>query len=140
MNNTINIFVYGTLKVGGHFASNFDKFRVSIKKATITGTMVNVHGSFPAVLLNDENTVHGELHTYINPKEVIRQMDKIEGYREKNQQNFYDRIVTTVITEDQKEIKAIGYVAGSILKRYNDLEVIKSGFWVLNKQKQREAA
>lgn len=132
---TINIFVYGTLKVGGRFASRFDKFRVSVKKATTIGTMINVHDSFPTVVLNNRNIVYGELHTYTNPKEVIKRMDIIEGYRGrgKGQKNFYDRVIINVTTEDKKEIKATGYIAGSVLKTYNDLEPVESGFWILNK-------
>ena len=78
----IHFFMYGTLKVGGHYAGQFDKERKSSEKASIKGRMYHL-GGFPGVKLNEDGTVHGEVHTYDNVQAVQAVFNRIEGYSPK---------------------------------------------------------
>ena len=100
----LKIFVYGTLKVGGHFARRFNDQRVKSKRGTIKGTMFNIGGNFPGVVLNGKNTITGEVHEYSDGKNVESELDRIEGfYAEGHKNNMYNKRKVEVETEDGKE-------------------------------------
>lgn len=92
---TTKVFVYGTLKVGGAFASRFDDFRISSKRAVAKGSMYDL-GGCPAAHFWDEGEIVGEIHEYINPNKVLRHFDRIEGYQKGREYNLYNRIKINV--------------------------------------------
>ena len=123
-------FVYGTLKVGGHFAKGFDHVRQHSVAATISGfDLYKVSGSFPGIV-KGTGTVIGELHTYTPESEaaVLRGMDTIEGYRETDVEgSFYKRQVVDVNLPDGTTEKAFVYVFNRPARgRY---EKVKDGNW-----------
>lgn len=127
-NNTGKVFVYGTLKEGGHFAASFNDNRIGNKKATLKGTMFAVH-FYPCIILEGNNTIIGEVHEYDNFDVVIGKLDNIEGCSGKVgvDGDLYHRKMVTVNTEDGNE-QAWVYVFN---KNTENLEVVKSGKWLI---------
>ena len=123
----IKVFVYGTLKEGGRLAGQMDQVRVSSEKGTVEGIMYDL-GSFPGVLLNNEGTIHGELHTYLNPNNLtLNRLDLIEGYQERGDAyNLYNRKKCEVLTENGIQTAFIYEYNGEI----NQSTIIPSGNWL----------
>ena len=107
-NDTVKVFVYGTLKVGGHFAKSFDGMRKFSTRASVDASLFDL-GAFPCVVLNTGFKVHGELHEYNHIKEVIKQMDMIEGYHEGSNHNLFNKKEVEVTTISGDIEKAIIY-------------------------------
>lgn len=80
---TIDVFVYGTLKVGGILAEGLDEHRISHKKATTRGVLYR-GARYPMLIRSACATdiVFGEVHTY--PVETLVLLDMIEGFSEAN--------------------------------------------------------
>lgn len=126
MLDTVKVFVYGTLKEGRALASSFDEYRVNVKKATTTGNMYHLYG-YPGVIFGGNNIIKGELHEYVQPKDVIRSMDRIEGYVKKGDPfNLYNRIKRTVTTEDGEKVECYTYEYNHSVE---DKELVESGEW-----------
>ncbi|TCS84506.1 gamma-glutamylcyclotransferase [Tepidibacillus fermentans] len=107
MNN--RVFVYGTLREGesNHFL--IKDYVQSSQKAIMRGWMVNL-GSYPAVITG-KGIILGELIELNNPEEAFAVMDRLEEYYGKgSEMNYYDRIETTVMTEDGKQENCEVYV------------------------------
>jgi len=127
------VFVYGTLKVGGHFAEQFDKFRLNSFDAMIYGTLFSVNDQFPAVILGGDNLVHGEVHSYRNGRSVLAAMDAIEGCMNPEEKhdpfNMFNRsTVIAMFEDDDAEVPATIYTWNLEL---DGLEIIEDGKWVL---------
>lgn len=128
MADTLKIFVYGTLKVGGAFAHRFDKFRQSTKSGRIRGTMFNVFDSYPGLKLSGDTTIKGEVHEYTNAKEVEQALDRIEGYLGlNNARNLYDKRTVLVETDDGTE-ECIVY---EFARETTQLKEVTAGEWVI---------
>ena len=121
----VKIFVYGTLKVGGFYADSFNGVRKEVKEAQVHGKIYGGAG-YPRLILCEDSVVHGELHTYDRPDEVIKAMDRIEGYRGEGKSNLYNRKKVKVMTADGEEEAYIYEYAAGLEK---DAEVIESGKW-----------
>ena len=125
-NNTVKIFVYGTLKKGGRFSTSFDNFRISVKEAKASGIMYNVNNAYPAAIFGKGGVITGELHEYSHAKEVISLLDAIEGYIDENSNaNLYNRIMVEVTTNDGKE-KCLAY---EFARSVSKLKKIENGEW-----------
>ncbi len=126
MSKTLKVFVYGTLKVGGHFAGRFDDKRNTIKQGTINGTMFSIGGSFPGVVLNGNTVITGEVHEYSDPARVESALDMIEGYyAEGHDGNLYNKKTVTVKTSDGEEECMMYEFARST----DDVKEVTSGIW-----------
>lgn len=80
---TIDVFVYGTLKVGCSLAAGLDQYRISHCKGTTRGVLYR--GLRYPMLIRSAcvtDIVSGEVHTY--PEAVLEILDMIEGYNVKN--------------------------------------------------------
>jgi gamma-glutamylcyclotransferase (GGCT)/AIG2-like uncharacterized protein YtfP len=131
MSKTDHFFVYGTLKEGGHFAPEFDPFRVRSQVATIKGFNLFNLGWFPGIVEGDGKVV-GEIHEYENLDFVQRRMDGIEGYREgAEDSSLFIRRKVTVVTEDGKEVEANAYLFNKGVP--SNAEKIEDGVWDLVK-------
>jgi len=119
-------FVYGTLKVGGHFSTRFDRLRKSDEKAIIIGFDLYDLGSFPAITKGDGEVV-GELHKYSDPKEALAHMDMIEGYNGDPDHDLYKRIIIPVTIKGGEQIDAWVYVFNN--KIPNHAKKIVNGCW-----------
>lgn len=127
--DTIKFFVYGTLRVGGHFAEQFNGVRISSTPAKIKGDLFQAGGFFPGIALGGDNDVYGEVHEYSDADGVKAAMDGIEGYSEGRKNNLFNRKEVEATTRDGETIKAFVYEYG----KPNDLRKgggrIESGKW-----------
>lgn len=132
-------FVYGTLKVGGYYANDFDKLRISSEKAIINNMNLYKISYYPGILPGI-GTVTGELHEYKNPEIVIQLMDRIEGYKPKlkPELSLFKRKRMVVITEAGKEVEANLYIYNYKITRkevksykyqIEGATLIKNGIW-----------
>lgn len=129
MSKTVFFFVYGTLKEGGHFAKDFDDFRKSSTKATLSDYAMYNLGWFPTVKGNKGSVVYGELHEYTNPDIVTGAMDRIEGYSGNPDNSLFVRKKVMVLTDDAVEIEAFVYELSNDVP--SDAEKIDAGVWGL---------
>lgn len=127
MNKTEKFFVYGTLKIGGHFANDFDEFRISSKPSTIDDHALYNLGWFPTVVEEKGAQVHGELHEYKYPDAIMRALDHIEGYTGEQESDLYDRKKIKVTTEDGEVHEAYIYIFVQLLP--SDAKKVESGIW-----------
>lgn len=122
----IKVFVYGTLKVGGKFARHYDPHRLSTKPGTIKGTMFDILGSFPGVVLNGETVISGEVHEYSNPEKVVPSLDNLEGFNgDNNPNNLYNKEVILVTTDEGEELCQV-YTFARDTEKYKE---VKTGVW-----------
>jgi len=127
MAGKVKIFVYGTLKVGGYYASNFDNVRIDVKRAMVPGKIYDGAG-YPRLRLDDdEKLVYGELHTYEEGDDVLHLMDQIEGYQPKGNNNLYNRKKVKVLLENGESEEAYVYEYASDLS--GRAKVVESGKW-----------
>ena len=79
----VDVFVYGTLKVGGALAKGLDRYRIKTVDGTTRGVLYR-GPRYPMLVRSATVTdiVHGEVHTY--PKVVLEMLDMIEGFSTKN--------------------------------------------------------
>jgi gamma-glutamylcyclotransferase (GGCT)/AIG2-like uncharacterized protein YtfP len=123
----MNVFVYGTLKMTGRFATEFNAVRRSSKKATVNGVLYDL-GFFPGANFSENGTITGEIHDL--PKECITRLDGIEGFYEKDSPyNLYNRVEVNATTEDDKIVKCLSYEFN--FKNRKKGNKIKSGIWKL---------
>lgn len=131
MGETGQVFVYGTLKVGGYFAERFNHLRLNSKNATIKGALLDL-GDFPGIKTEVDGQVHGEIHEYNDFENVVYEMDLIEGYSGPNRHNLFNRIkvIATDDSEEAVETEVIAYefaqeLPGEVIERYR----VESGIW-----------
>lgn len=72
----MNIFVYGTLRRGG---TAHDRLRgcAYVADATVGGTLYDIDGRYPALLLYGDAPVRGEVWSC--PAELLPELDAYEG-------------------------------------------------------------
>ncbi|MCF7815274.1 MAG: gamma-glutamylcyclotransferase [Candidatus Cloacimonetes bacterium] len=121
------IFVYGTLKAGGIF-DIFKNFKREEIQASLPGAALYDLGAFPALKLEGENTVRGEVHFYANSKiyqHVLQRMDFIEGFN-KSKNDLFTRKIVNVKTKIGKQQQAYCYVYNG---KVDQKMKIVSGIW-----------
>jgi gamma-glutamylcyclotransferase (GGCT)/AIG2-like uncharacterized protein YtfP len=122
----VKIFVYGTLKVGGYYSEQLDKYRHSSEIATLYGTLFDAD-YFPALIEKGNNIIYGELHVYKNPKIVLSIIDRIEGFvGKKSKNNLYIRKKTKVQPKNSDECVAYVYF---FAHNTDKMRQIKDGKW-----------
>lgn len=88
------VFVYGTLKPGGHYWPRFCEGKVSAQEpAQINGRLYDLHVGYPAMSLQGTGWVQGYVLTF--PREAdFLQLDVLEGYDSKRDpaENEYWRL------------------------------------------------
>jgi len=126
---TEKFFVYGTLKVGGHFANQFDHVRTSSVKATLKNMDLFNLGWFPTIK-HGKGKVVGEVHEYVDPKRILAIFDQIEGFNPKNPDaGLYVRNEHDVVLETGETVKAIAYTFRQDVPA--EAEKIEDGVWKL---------
>lgn len=128
-NDTELFFVYGTLKKGGHFASQFDDYRVKSLEATIENCALFNLGWFPCIQYSEGSVVHGELHEYKHPDIVRATMDRIEGYSGNPEIDLYTRKRAVVCTAEG-EFEAFVYEFAAKLPPH--AKKVECGVWELS--------
>lgn len=75
------VFVYGTLKPGGHYWPQFCEGKVTTAiPAKIHGELYDLHVSYPGLFIRGDSWVHGYVLT-IPRDEHFEQLDVLEGYQ-----------------------------------------------------------
>jgi gamma-glutamylcyclotransferase (GGCT)/AIG2-like uncharacterized protein YtfP len=130
MSKTDFFFVYGTLKVGGHFAKDFDPFRIHSNKANLLGHDLYNLGWFPGIVPGPGKVI-GELHEYKNPDIVQRAMDRIEGYTgDPANSLFVRKLVTVTVNETGEKVTCNAYVFNR--DPSGNAKKIDNGVWELS--------
>ncbi|MBW4652539.1 MAG: gamma-glutamylcyclotransferase [Kaiparowitsia implicata GSE-PSE-MK54-09C] len=96
----LRVFVYGTLKPGGLYYSDYCKAHVvAYWRAIAPGILFHLPAGYPALCWDESgwdeseaNTVHGYVLEFANPS-VLVYLDELEGYSPNRppEQNEYDR-------------------------------------------------
>ncbi|MEA3296179.1 MAG: gamma-glutamylcyclotransferase family protein [Patescibacteria group bacterium] len=124
--NFVKIFVYGTLKLGGHYSKQFDKYRCSSEPAILYGTLFNA-GRFPALIKKGNNIIYGEVHKYKKPEIILPAIDHIEGFISKeSKMNLYIREKVKILPKYSNECLAYVYFFTRSIKK---MKYIKNGEW-----------
>ncbi len=133
MGNTINsVFVYGTLKVGGHFAKRLDSYRANSTPHTLRNLALYDLGSFPTIApsKNENDVVVGEIHDFKSIEEVLEIMDFIEGYRENNKENsLYIRSIININLNGKNKSVYVYMLNENMSKMLSEKNKIKNGIW-----------
>jgi len=123
-----HVFVYGTLKVGGFYAEEFNHVRLSSKPAQIEGILLDLD-VFPGIKTGVDGCVYGEIHEYDQFEDVVRNMDVIEGYfGPESEHNLFKRIKVIATDENEKEMEVIAYEFAQDLPDEKE-RVVESGIW-----------
>ncbi len=88
------VFVYGTLKPGGHYWPRFCAGKVTeVIPAQVHGELYDLHVGYPGVLLRGEAWVRGCILSFKDEAD-LRRLDELEGYAEGRDQreNEYNRL------------------------------------------------
>jgi gamma-glutamylcyclotransferase (GGCT)/AIG2-like uncharacterized protein YtfP len=145
MTDMFPILVYGTLRpTGGNYENILEGYTVHEELVTLDGFTMYAYVAVGG------NTIEANL-IYIHPSlytDVMRNLDRLEGYSGPGRANHYDRILHTFTLEGE-EIQAWMYVVNGDLKAdvEANLPVIEDGNWLahayfmrLLRQMEREQA
>lgn len=127
---TVNVFVYGTLKKGESREPALRQFAVKWVRAAILGFNIYDLGAFPAIDHSENgDQVFGELVECHNPDRVLEVLDNIEGYYGPgHERNLYNReVVTAIQLSDGVRVPAFTYVFARGFEEYH--MPIASGKW-----------
>ncbi len=126
-NDIVRVFVYGTLKMGFplFFHEGLMANRVEAFPARIRGELYDL-GLFPALRLNSDDAVAGEVHVFKNPEETLEILDEMEGYFGPGQVNNYNRREVDAVSAERERITCFTYeYAEDLPKEYK----IEDGRW-----------
>jgi len=91
------VFVYGTLRQGQpNHQLLYDAILVS-EQANINGTLYDTGEGYPALLINQESSVFGEIYSVT--QDTLQTLDILEGYKEGRESNLYYRCKEEVKTD-----------------------------------------
>jgi gamma-glutamylcyclotransferase (GGCT)/AIG2-like uncharacterized protein YtfP len=135
VNTSTRVFVYGTLKQGFTNHGLLSRFVCLHRACWVYGKLYDTGWGYPA--LHDvhqasqqdvisQNKVYGEL--YEAQPEVLRQLDRLEGYMSENHpQNLYQRVYIKVYGAEGFTEDAQTYVFARTITR--SMKWIASGNW-----------
>ena len=115
MENSFNLFVYGTLKRNeraNHFLQGCEFIGEAVSKDACFDMKSN-NGYYPFIFTNGDSKVGGEI--YKCPLNILPYLDSYEGYREDGD-GLYLRGEFEYLLKDGTSIKAIMYYQNGALK------------------------
>jgi gamma-glutamylcyclotransferase (GGCT)/AIG2-like uncharacterized protein YtfP len=103
----MRVFVYGTLLQRESNHRVIAPYLDTVEPGTIRGTLYD-YGPFPFLVITSTGTVYGEWMTIKAgmERQALASLDRLEGYREDEKNNLYDRVTVT----DLKHPAIEGYV------------------------------
>lgn len=103
MNADLKVFVYGTLKPGGHYWPEYcaGKLVCEPMPAKIRGELYDLHVGYPGLLLKSDNWVHGYVLEMAS-EAAFAGLDYLEGYvpGRPEAENEYNRLRVPCFTPD----------------------------------------
>lgn len=125
--------VYGTLRPG-HHNYQWALFGQTISEETVTipNSRLTTNGGFPFLVPSEGEVSEGTLVTVDDffYKEVLANLDHLEGYREGGNNNLYDRVVVEVATKSGEMVEAWLYVpAAEMLAHASRLPAVAENNW-----------
>jgi gamma-glutamylcyclotransferase (GGCT)/AIG2-like uncharacterized protein YtfP len=103
------VFVYGTLKPGGHYWPRFCEGKVEeVVPAKLQGELYDLQVGYPGLFLRGEAWVQGYVLSF--PREAdFLQLDWLEGYMPERPalENEYNRLKVTCYTPDGDELEEV---------------------------------
>ena len=105
------VFFYGTLMSGFKRPGRqqLDIELEPIGRGWISAALFDL-GIYPAAVPASDSRVWGELHRMLEPKDVLRQLDEIEGYRPSEPDaSLYTRLEAPVTLRDGRVVSAWTY-------------------------------
>lgn len=132
MKPDLTVFVYGTLKPGGHYWPEFCEGKViSQAPAKIRGELYDLHVGYPGLLLQGESWVQGYVLEFGNERDLDR-LDYLEGYvpNRLESQNEYNRLKVTCFDLDGELLcEAWAYEMTKSTTAKHDCTRIENGDW-----------
>jgi len=128
-----SVFVYGTLKPGGHYWNQFCEGKVSVAlPARISGQLYDLQVGYPGVFLRGEGWVQGYVLSFSNSVD-FEQLDVLEGFVQGRpiEQNEYLRVrLDCFSTESDERLGEVwAYeMTESTFRRYKAMR-IEDGNW-----------
>ncbi|WP_163539859.1 gamma-glutamylcyclotransferase family protein [Gracilibacillus sp. YIM 98692] len=119
------VFVYGTLRSHGSNHHFMQDAELAASECWTYGKLYDVGVGFPAMTLDDNHKVYGEL--YIVSDETLESINWLEGYQGPGKSNHYDRMERTVYT-DVRAVTAYVYIYDT--EQVQGLQEITSGDWI----------
>ncbi|WP_279401691.1 gamma-glutamylcyclotransferase [Piscibacillus salipiscarius] len=121
------VFVYGTLRRYERNHHLLEDAKLVSQQAWTKGRLIDTGYDYPAMLLDNDDHVYGEL--YEVDHDVLKQIDKLEGYQGISETDHYQRTEQLVLS-DLGEFKALLYYYP---KEVQNTEEIPFGDWRLKK-------
>ncbi|MGC6424063.1 MAG: gamma-glutamylcyclotransferase family protein [Lentimonas sp.] len=126
------VFVYGTLKPGGHYWHRFCEGKVSrVVAARIRGSLYDLHVGYPGLVLDDGGWVQGFLLTFESLKE-LEHLDRLEGFDENRpaDRNDYLRLKVRCFNEHGESFgEHWSYEMTQGLREQHRCTLIENGEW-----------
>jgi len=121
------VFVYGTLMQGqgNHGLLAQGASVESITRATVKAGMVDL-GGYPAAFRTENGQIQGELIRVRRLEEVLRRLDRLEGFTGYHLDSLYHRVLALVDVEGGLSCDAWIYLLAGSRKNY---PIIASGDW-----------
>src|SRR5690348_780487 len=128
------VFVYGTLRKHERNHHLMNGATCIAEQAWTSGTLFDTNMSYPILMEQVSGRVYGELYE-ITQKQLTK-LDALEGYEGKGKNNFYDRIMKKIHT-DQDSYDAFVYVMTD--QQSNMLQQqMENGDWKVSKLLQQD--
>lgn len=123
------LFVYGTLRYGERNHAYLNGATLVNKQCRVKGSLYETKNNYPVLVQSEASNVYGEL--YQITQKQLNKIDFLEGYKENNANNLFERKKVTVINDQGVTTQAYTYMGynGSI----NPNDMIKSGDWKVHK-------
>lgn len=109
MKPDLKVFVYGTLKPGGHYWPEFCEGKViSQTPAKIRGELYDLHVGYPGLVLQGDNWVYGYILKFGKERDLDR-LDYLEGFvpNRPESQNEYNRLKVNCFDQDGNELEEV---------------------------------
>ncbi len=135
MDKRHKVFVYGTLKPGGHYWPQFCEGKVSAAvPAKIHGELYDLHVGYPGVFMRGDDWVQGYVLTF--PRQAdFAQLDVLEGFKPNrpNELNEYVRLRVNYYNHEGEPLGAVwAYEMTEATFRHFAGTRIESGNWPID--------
>lgn len=119
------VFVYGTLRKGGSNEHYLNGASCISDRCWTYGELHDTGFGYPAIKQHPSFKVFGEI--YEIDDEQLKLVDELEDYEEGGENNLYDRIKTTVYTNEGEEEVFVYLGRNQLFEKSSQIE---SGDWL----------